>query len=150
MKLGNPVWSIRLVRERSPRYKITASEDVYEVCRQLIFPKLIASNVERFFFVGLNNQNQILIIDEHSTGGVNESRIYIAEIAKKLLLSNCNQVILIHNHPSGNLRPSSADEMITFKLREALSYFEIKVLDHLIVSENTSDFLSFKEEGLIA
>jgi DNA repair protein RadC len=150
MQLGNPVWTLKLIRERSPRYKITASEDVYDVCKQLIFPRLIASNVERFFFVGLNNSNEVVIIDEHSTGGVNESRVYIAEITKKLLLTNSNQVILIHNHPSGNLRPSSADEMITVKLREALNYFEIRVLDHLIVSDNAGNFLSFKEEGLIA
>ncbi len=149
MTPGNPVWALKLVRETYPKYKISGSSDVYQLAKEFIFPKLVNANVESFYFIGVNNCNEVMIIDEHSRGGVNESRIYIAEIAKKLLLCNCNQVLLIHNHPSGNLVQSPSDMSITEKLREALAFFEIRVLDHLIVGYEVDNFISFKELGLI-
>jgi len=149
MKKGNPVWSIKLVREKTPNYKISGTDDVYQVCREAIFPELLSSNVEKFYFIGLNTCNQVLIIDEHTRGGVSEARVYISEIAKKLLLTNCSQVILIHNHPSGNLEASDSDIMLTNKISEALKFFEIKVLDHLITGLDVNDYISFKETGLL-
>jgi DNA repair protein RadC len=56
-------------------------------------------------------------------------------------------VVVFHNHPSGNIKPSEADKKITSKLKEALSYCDIVLLDHLIVCEN--DYCSFSDEGLL-
>lgn len=149
MKKENPVWSIKLIREKTPKYKITGTDDVYQICRETIFPELLSSNVEKFYFIGLNTCNQVLIIDEHSKGGVSEARIYISEIAKKLLLTNSSQVILIHNHPSGNLQASDSDILITNKISEALKLFEIQLLDHLIIGQDLDDYLSFKSIGIL-
>lgn len=149
MCLNNPVWTLKLIRESYPEYHITSSTDAFEFIKANLFPTLIEKSHEVFYFIGLNTSNQIIIVDEHSRGGVNESRVYIAEIAKRLLLANCSQVILIHNHPSGKLRPSDSDIDLTYKTQEALKLFEIKVLDHLVVGLSVSDFLSFKETGII-
>lgn len=54
---------------------------------------------------------------------------------------------LCHNHPSGSLKPSKADEELTFKIKEAAKYFDIKVLDHLIVSDD--GYYSFADEGIL-
>jgi len=139
-------YKLALVRESKPEYQIKSSDGVYDVVKKII-PILWDSPVEVFGFFGLDNANNIILHDFSHTGSVNESRVYIANIAKKLLLSNCSQVILIHNHPSGNLKASDSDIDITNKIIKALNYFEIKVLDHLICGE--SDFLSFKEMGYI-
>jgi DNA repair protein RadC len=56
-------------------------------------------------------------------------------------------IILCHNHPSGSLKPSKADEELTFKIKEAAKYFDIKVLDHLIVSDD--GYYSFADEGIL-
>jgi DNA repair protein RadC len=56
-------------------------------------------------------------------------------------------IILCHNHPSGSIKPSRADEELTKKISEAASYFDIKVLDHIIVSEE--GYYSFADEGLL-
>jgi len=56
-------------------------------------------------------------------------------------------IILCHNHPSGSLKPSRADEELTKKIEEAAGYFDIKVLDHIIVSEE--GYYSFADEGLL-
>jgi DNA repair protein RadC len=56
-------------------------------------------------------------------------------------------MILVHNHPSGNLKPSKADEELTFKIRAAARYFDINVLDHLIIT--SEGYYSFGDEGLL-
>ncbi|MEO6914351.1 MAG: JAB domain-containing protein, partial [Chitinophagaceae bacterium] len=68
-------------------------------------------------------------------------------ILKKALEENAVSLILCHNHPSGNLRPSKADEELTFKIKEAARFLDIRVIDHLIVSEE--GYFSFADEGLI-
>ena len=146
-RYSNKTYSLKLVRESKPEYKVACSEDVFSYVKNVIVPLLWGKNVEVFGFIGLDTSNQIILVDFSQQGGVNESRVYIAEIAKKLLLSNSTQVILVHNHPSGNLKASGADVSITEKIKEALSYFDIRVLDHLITGEDY--YLSFKETGLL-
>jgi len=91
-----------------------------------------------------NKINHFQIISEGGiTGTVADSRI----ILKKALEEDAVSLILCHNHPSGSLRPSKADEELTFKIREAARYFDIKLLDHLIVSDQ--GYFSFADEGLI-
>jgi DNA repair protein RadC len=68
-------------------------------------------------------------------------------ILRKALEEDAVSIILCHNHPSGNLRPSRSDEELTHKISEAARYFDIRVIDHIIVSED--GYYSFADEGLI-
>ena len=68
-------------------------------------------------------------------------------ILKKALEENAVNIILGHNHPSGNLRPSKADEELTHKIKEGARYLDIKLLDHIIVSEQ--GYFSFADQGLL-
>lgn len=142
-----PSIKLVMVREKCHDYRIYSSENVFQVLKEKIREKFCQNNIEVFGFIGLETNNKIVFIDESMKGSVNESRVYVAEIARKLLMTNCSQVILFHNHPSGNLKASDSDINVTEKIKQALSLFEIKVLDHLILSEY--DFLSFKEQGLL-
>jgi DNA repair protein RadC len=54
-------------------------------------------------------------------------------------------LIFIHNHPSGDLNPSQEDKQITAKLKNGLSFFDIPLMDHLIV--NNTGYYSFLEMG---
>jgi DNA repair protein RadC len=56
-------------------------------------------------------------------------------------------VILCHNHPSGNLSPSNEDITLTKKLTQAGSNLDVKVLDHIIVTD--SGYFSFADEGMM-
>ena len=71
----------------------------------------------------------------------------ITVIMKKALEEEATSIVLCHNHPSGNLRPSQADEELTKKIKGAAAYFDIKVIDHIIVSEE--GFYSFADEGIL-
>jgi uncharacterized membrane protein YcgQ (UPF0703/DUF1980 family) len=54
-------------------------------------------------------------------------------------------VIISHNHPSGNLTPSEADRSLTRNVVKALKFFDITLLDHIIVTKN--GYYSFNEKA---
>lgn len=102
---------------------------------------------EVFAVLFLNRANKIndfkIISEGGITGTVADPRI----ILKKALEEDAVSLILCHNHPSGSLKPSRADEELTQKIKEAARYFDIKVLDHLIVSDD--GYFSFADEGIL-
>ena len=69
------------------------------------------------------------------------------QLLKKALEEDATSIVLSHNHPSGSLKPSRADEELTRKIKEAAKYFDIKVIDHIIVSEE--GYYSFADEGIL-
>jgi DNA repair protein RadC len=104
-------------------------------------------NHEVFAVVFLNRGNRINHFEIISQGGITGTVADPRIILKKALEEDAVSLILCHNHPSGNLRPSKADEELTFKIREAAKYFDIKVLDHIIVSDE--GYFSFADEGIL-
>ncbi len=102
---------------------------------------------EVFAVVFLNRANKINHFEIISEGGITGTVADPRIILKKALEENAVSLILCHNHPSGNLKPSRADEDLTFKIREAARYFDIKIIDHVIVSEE--GYFSFADEGIL-
>ena len=102
---------------------------------------------EVFAVLFLNRANKINHFEIVSEGGITGTVADPRVILKKALEENAVSLVLCHNHPSGSLRPSRADEELTYKIKEAAQYFDIKVLDHLIVSDE--GYYSFADEGLI-
>jgi DNA repair protein RadC len=100
---------------------------------------------EVFCVLFLNRANKINHFQVISEGGITGTVADPRIILKKALEENAVSLILCHNHPSGSLRPSRADEELTSKIAEAARYFDIKVLDHLIVSDD--GYFSFADEG---
>ena len=66
---------------------------------------------------------------------------------KKVLKYNAKSVILVHNHPSGSLKPSQSDIILTKKIKEIFENVEIRLLDHIIISEK--GYFSFLEGGIL-
>ena len=102
---------------------------------------------EVFAVIFLNQANKITHFEVISIGGITHTIVDPRIIFKKALEVKATSLILCHNHPSGNLRPSRADEEITAKLKSAGKLLEIKVVDHMIVSEE--GYFSFADEGMI-
>jgi DNA repair protein RadC len=102
---------------------------------------------EVFAVVFLNRANKINHFEIISQGGITGTVADPRIILKKALEENAVSLILCHNHPSGSLRPSKADEDLTYKIKEAARYFDIRIVDHLIVSED--GYYSFADEGLL-
>jgi DNA repair protein RadC len=102
---------------------------------------------EVFAVLFLNRANRINHFEVVSQGGITGTVADPRIILKKALEQEAVSIILCHNHPSGSLRPSRADEELTQKIKDAARYFDIKVMDHIIVSER--GYYSFADEGLL-
>lgn len=104
-------------------------------------------NHEIFAVAFLNQSNRINHIEIISEGGITGTIADPRIILKKALEENAVSLVFCHNHPSGSLKPSRQDEEITKKLKEAAKYFDIKILDHIIVSN--AGYFSFADEGIL-
>jgi DNA repair protein RadC len=102
---------------------------------------------EVFGVVFLNQANKVKHYEVISMGGITATVADPRIIFRKALSEDAVSIILFHNHPSGNLQPSKADEDLTSKIVQGAKLFDIRVLDHLIVSEE--GYFSFADEGLI-
>jgi DNA repair protein RadC len=102
---------------------------------------------EVFAVIFLNRAGRIKHFEIVSQGGITGTVVDPRLILKKALAEDAVSIILCHNHPSGNLKPSKADEELTTKIQEAARYLDIKLLDHIIVSEE--GYFSFADEGLL-
>ena len=102
---------------------------------------------EVFAVIFLNQANKINHFEIISKGGITGTVADPRIILKKALEENATSIVLCHNHPSGNLKPSRADEELTKKIKEAAAYFDIKIIDHIIVSED--GFYSFADDGIL-
>ena len=122
---------------------ITTSKQIAEYLRAMIKDY----TYEVFGVIFLNQSNKVNHFEIISKGGITGTVADPRVILKKALDAEATSIILCHNHPSGSLKPSRADEELTAKIKEAAKYFDIKVTDHLIVSEQ--GYYSFADEGLL-
>lgn len=102
---------------------------------------------EVFVILLLDNQLQLIKSVELFRGTINAANVYSREVVKEVLAANAAAVALGHNHPSGILEPSDADRRITTRLIEALNLIDVRVIDHIIVSNKGA--YSFAEAGLL-
>ncbi|WP_350293620.1 DNA repair protein RadC [uncultured Croceitalea sp.] len=123
--------------------KINSSKDVFE----LLQPILGELPHEEFWIVYLNNSNKVLHREQLSKGGITGTLVDIRLVLKQALEYGAVGIILAHNHPSSTLRPSAADKQITNKLKIAAEALDIKVLDHVIITEKA--YFSFADEQLL-
>ncbi len=102
---------------------------------------------EVFAVIFLNRANKIKHFEIISEGGITATVADPRLILKKALLEDAVSIVLCHNHPSGNLQPSKADVELTQKIKEAARYLDIRLLDHIIVSNE--GFYSFADQGVL-
>lgn len=102
---------------------------------------------EVFGVIYMNRANKVIRFEIVSEGGITGTVADPRVILKLALGLNAVNIILCHNHPSGSLKPSHADVELTAKIRQAANYLDIRVIDHIIVSE--CGYFSFADEGML-
>jgi DNA repair protein RadC len=115
--------------------------------REYLVIKLRDRPAEVFCALFLDNRHRLIEFRELFQGTIDGASVHPREVGRQALEVNAAAVIFAHNHPSGVAQPSMADELITKRLRDALSLVDIRVLDHLIVG--AQGVCSFAERGLI-
>jgi len=101
--------------------------------------------VEEFWTAFLDSKNRVIAWEQVSKGTVNATPVFPREIMATALRLEATSIILAHNHPGGDPTPSVEDVMLTEKVMETARGLEVRVLDHIIVTDN--DFYSFNDHG---
>lgn len=102
---------------------------------------------EVFAVMHLDPHHRLLAYERMFRGTLTQTSVYPREVVKRALALNTDTVVLHHNHPSGRCEPSRSDEALTQCLKAALGLVGVKVLDHVITSDEGA--LSMAEKGLI-
>jgi len=126
------------------KIKITNSKDSFELLKSCWSMNNIELQ-EEFKVLLLNRNHQVLGIYPLSKGGVSGTLVDAKLVYSVALKCNASSIIVAHNHPSGNLKPSEADLRLTKKLKQAGTYLDIMLLDHLIITKN--GYYSFSDES---
>jgi len=137
--------SERLIRDRTIDSKAaySSANDVYDYLKIAIASR----SREVFKVLYLNNRNQLVEEKTLFKGTVNRSAVYPREVMQDALKESASAIIFAHNHPSGCLEPSPEDKNLTRTLVFAAIFMQLKVLDHLIITQD--GYYSFAEHGLI-
>jgi DNA repair protein RadC len=133
----------RRSEEALDKKKIISSVSAFELMQPIIGDL----QHEEFWIIYLNNSNKVIQKSQLSKGGITGTLVDVRLVLKNALEVGATGIILAHNHPSGNLKPSEADKQLTNKLKVASESLDIKVLDHVIVTEKA--YFSFADENLL-
>ncbi len=121
--------------------QITSSKDVYDI----FHPILADLKHEEVWVLFLNRANKVVKNIQISKGGLTATVVDIRLIMKEGIQSLASAMVLCHNHPSGNTHPSDDDDQITKRLKDAGNIMNIRLLDHIIVCDNS--YYSYMDTG---
>lgn len=138
-ELGRRILTLQAAEKTS----IQTSDDVIQLFR----PELELLQHEECWALYLSSSNRIIERQRVSQGGVQGTIVDHRLIVKRALELLATQLILVHNHPSGSAEASDADRHLTSRIAEAAALFDIRLLDHIIISR--SDDFSFRSAGLL-
>lgn len=130
----------------SKMIKIMSSKTAYSILRKTWNEDLI-NYIEEFKILLLNNNNKVIGIFDVSKGGQTGTLVDIRTVLAVALASGSTGLILSHSHPTGTLKPSEPDKKLTEKIKKAAALMDIKILDHIIVTDE--DYYSFADEGML-
>ena len=119
--------------------KIHSSQAVFSIMQ----PQIWMLAHEEFWVLYLNNANEVLSKYQLSKGGITATMVNVRLLFKKAIELSAVAVVICHNHPSGSLNPSREDKKITKKIKEGGLSLDIKLLDHLIITEKS--YFSFAD-----
>lgn len=121
--------------------KISTSKDVFTVMQPIVGEL----QHEEFWVLYINNSNTIIAKEQISKGGLTATLVDVRVLFKRAIETTCVAIIICHNHPSGKLKPSEADVVLTEKIENSAKILDIKLLDHLIITQKS--YFSFADEG---
>jgi len=134
---------VPMVKESSKGKTLRSSLEAYNVLKPLF---AVEDDVEKMFFIFMDQKNRIISIENLFKGTIAGSAIYPREVVKEIIRQKANAFVLAHNHPSGDPSPSMEDKSITLRVMVAASSIDVSLLDHIIIGES---YYSMADEGLI-
>lgn len=142
-----------LLREMMARYEEAPARQRMQLCSpqavaRMARVRLAGSDHEEFWIAYLDSQNRLISWEMASKGSVETVPLYPRDVMARALALKASSLILVHNHPGGSPKPSGNDLSLTEKIRDAGAPLGIRVMDHVIVTEN--DCYSLHEDRIIS
>mgnify|MGYP000915166101 CR=1 FL=1 len=94
-----------------------------------------------------NFANEIIETKQLSIGGMTSTVVDGKLLFRYALACQATGFILSHNHPSGNKKASQQDIELTKSLLQFSKCIDIKILDHLIFTDN--GYFSFADNDMM-
>ena len=134
--------------------------DINDIKSARLTPGNINGYIKNLFYGHTNEIAYVIFLDSEcvvrkvqrlSSGTVNATPIYSRDIVKMVVNERYPYIILAHNHPNGNAMPSKSDLEVTKTIEMALSFIDVRIVDHVIVSGDkvtslARNFNFFKDE----
>jgi DNA repair protein RadC len=126
---------VRYEPTKNPRITIRDGHTASRVFRE-IWDKDLITVQEQVAVLFLNQANRPLGYRFLNTGTIKSSQVDVRLLMTIALNCMATQIVIAHNHPSGSLRPSNKDLLITHQVSEACKFFDIHLLDHIILTKD--------------
>lgn len=131
----------RKAEEPGERKQIRCSQDIYSLCH----PFMCDLPVEECWALLLNQASRVIDRVRIGQGGLASTVVDVRCVLREALLKRASSLVLCHNHPSGNIAPSREDDRLTQSLFQAAQTMNIRMLDHVIISDGA--YYSYADEG---
>jgi DNA repair protein RadC len=139
----NPTQKVNDTKKFSIKSSKTTAEFIYK-----FYNINSISYQEEFLVAYLNNANNVIGIHQHSKGGITYTSVDLRIIMAIALKCFATGIIISHNHPAGTLSPSFEDRVITINIKNACKFFDIVLLDHIILTPS-GEYFSFSDTGIL-
>lgn len=110
-------------------------------------PRLGALHHEEVWVLCLDGRNRLRAARRVAQGGLHGCALTVKDVFRPAMSNAASAIVLVHNHPSGCADPSQEDVSMTRDLALAANVLGVALLDHVIVTQNSSSSLS--ELGVI-
>lgn len=131
----------RKEEEPKERVQIRCSTDIFAY----FHPLMCDLSVEECWVMLLNQATKVVDAIRISQGGLASTQVDVRCVLREALLKRATSIVLCHNHPSGNVTPSTDDDRLTQALNQASNTMNIRLLDHVIVTDGA--YYSYVDEG---
>ena len=133
------------VKEEPASETASNSRSAYEIANSIY--RNLSDDQEHFCILFLNNANKITGFKVLFSGGMNAATVDLKVVFRNALLFGACSLILVHNHPSNSLIASKEDIQITQEIKQAGKLLGIRLLDHIILTNNS--YLSMADDAII-
>jgi DNA repair protein RadC len=147
-RIATPAEILQVAREiMNRKIRRGTSMTSPRVVRDFLTVKLGTVEHESFCVLLLDSRHRLIEYVELFRGTIDGANVYPREVVKLALAKNAAALVVAHPHPSGIAEPSHADELISQRLKEALSLVDIRLLDHIIIAGGVA--VSLAERGAL-
>lgn len=134
---------VSYIHSQQALFKIRSASDVATFVRSV----LTDNSREHFVAMFLDAMHQVTAYSIVSIGTANYAFVTPREVYQRAIVAGAIAIVIAHNHPSGSRLPSEDDHKVTKRLFESGVLLGIKLLDHVVVTDN--EHYSFSDEGVL-